>query len=181
MGVFPRPARVAYIGLGANLGDRLGNMRRAASLLEGGSGLELTGRSSLYETAPLGPKGQPSYYNGVLRVETRLSAWELWGRLQEVERVLGRRRTARWGARTMDCDLLLLARSMIACEGLTVPHPELTRRPFVLVPLLELAPGLRHPLTGLPLRAWLHQAGGDGASRGGTRLQDVRLMEGLRW
>ncbi len=157
--------KLVFVALGSNLGDRLGNLARARRMLAGCTGIELTGCSQLYESEAVGPAGQPRYLNAVLRLRSALTAHELLGVLREVELRLGRERRGRWGPRVIDCDLLLVARDVIVDEGLRVPHPELTRRPFVLAPLLELAPALRHPATGLPLADYLALAGGRGVRR----------------
>lgn len=163
--------KTAYIGLGSNLGDRLGNLRRARILLADTPGIELRRSSSLYETEPWGVAGQPLYLNAVVEVETGLSPGGLLEVFRQVEWQLGRRRGGRWAPRTIDCDLLLLARDVIVEEGLVVPHPHLTRRAFVLVPLLELAPDLRHPVTGLSLAVHLEMLGPRG----------VHELEGIKW
>jgi 2-amino-4-hydroxy-6-hydroxymethyldihydropteridine diphosphokinase len=164
-------AKIAYVGLGANLGERAATLTRAKLLLVETQGLKLTGCSSLYETAPLGANEQPSYLNAAVELETRLGGHQLLGVLRGVESRLGRWRAGRWGPRTIDCDLLLVARDVIVDEDLILPHPELIRRAFALAPLVELAPGLRHPVTGLPLAAYFEFLGGQG----------VRRVEGLRW
>jgi 2-amino-4-hydroxy-6-hydroxymethyldihydropteridine diphosphokinase len=164
--------KTAYIGLGANLGDRLEGLRRAKRLLAETPGVEITGCSSIYETLPVGVNGPPgNYLNAVVRVETGLSPRQLLGALRQAEQRLGRCRSRRWGPRTIDLDLLLVARDVIVEEGLVVPHPELIRRSFVLAPLLELSPALRHPVTGLPLVAYFELVGWGG----------VRRLEGLGW
>lgn len=135
---------LAYVGLGANLGDREGSIRRAAELLA-------TRRlSSVRETEPWGVTDQPSFLNAVAEVEWEGSPRELLDRLLEIERELGRVRDgSRWGPRLIDLDLLVFGSETIAEPGLTVPHPELAARAFVLEPLAELAPGLDVPGMGV--------------------------------
>jgi 2-amino-4-hydroxy-6-hydroxymethyldihydropteridine diphosphokinase len=137
----------AYVGLGANLGDREQNLRRAVELLAAEPGIELVAVSSFRETDPVGYLDQPRFLNGACTVETDLTASELLERLLAVERALGRERGTgpRWGPRTIDLDLLLYGEETIDEPGLTVPHPRLTERSFALEPLVELAPGLRLP------------------------------------
>jgi 2-amino-4-hydroxy-6-hydroxymethyldihydropteridine diphosphokinase len=137
----------AYIGLGANLGDREGTIRRAVDRLGGEQGIEIVGISRLRETDPVGFAEQPRFLNGALAVDTDLSPRDLLARLLAVERELGRVREAglRYGPRTIDLDLLLYGDRVVNEPGLTVPHPRLAERRFALEPLHELDPGLRLP------------------------------------
>jgi 2-amino-4-hydroxy-6-hydroxymethyldihydropteridine diphosphokinase len=137
----------AYVGLGANLGDREGNLRRAVELLGAEPGIEVAGLSSFRETDPVGYLDQPRFLNGACALETELSPRELLDRLLAVERTLGRVRgeEPHWGPRTIDLDLLLFGEETVDEPGLTVPHPRLTERSFALEPLLELDPNLRLP------------------------------------
>ena len=144
----------AYIGLGSNLGDRLGYLQAAVAALSS-RGLEPAGVSSVYESDALGPP-QPDYLNAVVSVSTSLSARELLEALKAVEAELGRQHTQRWGPREIDLDLLLYGDEMLEEDGLTIPHPEMTKRSFVLVPLLEIAPGLDLP-SGEPAAAFLER------------------------
>lgn len=139
------PPRDAYLSLGANLGDRVHTLARAVELLDATAGLTLRAVSSVYETAPVGVTDQPAFLNLVARFECRLSARELLAIAQKIERALGRVRGPRWGPRTIDIDLLLLGDDRVDEPALTIPHSELTRRQFVLVPLAEIAPDLVLP------------------------------------
>ena len=139
----PRPV-VAFLGLGSNQGDRAEILAQARMLLAGAD-LILLRASHLYESAPWGVPDQPWFLNQVLEVRTLLSPHALLERCRAVEARLGRVRTRRWGPRTIDVDVLLYADLMISAASLTVPHPHLRERAFVLVPLLELAPHLRLP------------------------------------
>ena len=139
----------AYLGLGANLGDRRAQLTGAREALATSDGIEVAAASSLYETAPVGgPPGQEPYLNAVLQVVTKLDAVTLLQRCLAVEARFGRRRTVRWGARTLDIDLLLYGRQVCAGPELILPHPRLHLRRFVLAPLAELAPQAGHPLLG---------------------------------
>lgn len=135
----------AFIGLGANLGEPEPTLRSAVAALRQLPSSSLSNLSSLYRSAPLGPSGQPDYLNAVARLETTLPPHELLYALQDIENRHGRVRTLRWGARTLDLDLLLYGNDRIITTDLVVPHPELRRRNFVLIPLLEVAPGLCLP------------------------------------
>jgi 2-amino-4-hydroxy-6-hydroxymethyldihydropteridine diphosphokinase len=140
-----------YLGLGSNEGDRLGNLRAARAALAR-KGIRVTGSSSVYETAPQGEVlDQPDFLNACLRIETELGPEELLDVCKAVERELGRapgRR--RHGPRPIDVDVLLLGDVAWRSQRLTLPHPEVTRRRFVLEPLLELDAGLTLP-DGAPL------------------------------
>jgi 2-amino-4-hydroxy-6-hydroxymethyldihydropteridine diphosphokinase len=140
----------AYIGLGANLGEREVMIRRALDALAAGEGLRLVGVSELRETDPVGYEDQPRFLNGVAAVETTVSARDLLSRLLEIECELGRDRASseRWGPRTIDLDLLLYGDRVVDEPGLRVPHPRLHERRFVLEPLAELSPGLVVPGRG---------------------------------
>ncbi|MDN3523914.1 2-amino-4-hydroxy-6-hydroxymethyldihydropteridine diphosphokinase [Halomonas sabkhae] len=136
---------LAWIGLGSNLNDPAGHVARALHELDG---LPLTRRrtaSSLYATRPVGPADQPDFINAVAQLETRLSPLALLDQLQALEQRHGRVRERRWGPRTLDLDLLLFDARQLEAPRLTLPHAEMTRRAFVLVPLLEAAPTLSLP------------------------------------
>jgi 2-amino-4-hydroxy-6-hydroxymethyldihydropteridine diphosphokinase len=137
----------AYVGLGANLGDRESTIRRAIELLAAEPAVEVVAVSSLRETDPVGYAEQPRFLNGVAAVETELGPRILLDRLLAVERELGRVRDEgpRFGPRTIDLDLLLYGDEVLDEPGLTVPHPRLAERLFVLEPLYELDPELTLP------------------------------------
>jgi 2-amino-4-hydroxy-6-hydroxymethyldihydropteridine diphosphokinase len=135
---------IAYIGLGANLGDREGSLNAALERL---ADLGPVRVSSFRETDPVGVTDQPRFVNAVAELEAAQGARELLERLLEIERELGRDRSSeeRWGPRTIDLDLLLYGDDVIDEPGLNVPHPRLAERRFVLEPLHELAPSLLLP------------------------------------
>jgi 2-amino-4-hydroxy-6-hydroxymethyldihydropteridine diphosphokinase len=133
----------AYVGLGANLGDREATIRAALEALPG-----LVGVSKLRETDPVGVVDQPPFLNAAAALETELTPRELLDTLLAVERELGRERRERWGPRTIDLDLLLYGDETIDEPGLTVPHPRLHERRFALEPLLDLDPELAIPGRG---------------------------------
>ena len=130
----------AFIGLGANLGDRLANLQRAVDLLGRTEGVRVLRSSRVYETDPVGGPPQPDYLNAVIEVETDLDPAGLLGACLAVEERMGRFRSARWGPRAIDLDVLTFGRKEVRLErpDLTVPHPLMHERAFVLVPLLEL-------------------------------------------
>jgi len=139
----------AYVGLGANLGDREATLRRAVELLAGVEGVEVVAVSELRETEPVGVVDQPAFLNGAIAVETSLSPRELLDSLLHVELQLGRVRDGtRWGPRTVDLDLLVYGDDVVDEPGLRVPHPRLHERRFALDPLAELDPALVVPGQG---------------------------------
>lgn len=143
------PRVLAYIGLGGNLGDPVERIRSARRAIAEIDGVRESAFSCLYRSAPMGPAGQPDYVNAVMAVETRLSPLELLDCLQALEISFGRVRIGeRWGPRTLDLDLLLYGRETITSERLTVPHPGLALREFVLYPLQEIASDLDVPGLG---------------------------------
>jgi 2-amino-4-hydroxy-6-hydroxymethyldihydropteridine diphosphokinase len=136
-------ARV-YLGIGTNLGDRLQNLQYALAALP--ESVRVVKASRIYETAPWGYLDQPNFLNQVVEVETSLTPLDLLGALKRIEQHLGRQQTFRYGPRQIDIDILLYGRQVIEAPGLQIPHPRFHERAFVLVPLAELAPGLRHPV-----------------------------------
>jgi 2-amino-4-hydroxy-6-hydroxymethyldihydropteridine diphosphokinase len=139
----------AYVGLGANLGEREATIRAALEELDAEEGIEVVAVSTLRDTEPVGVGEQPRYLNGVAALETTLSARDLLDLLLDTERRFGRVRTpGEHGPRTLDLDLLLYGDSEIDEPGLRVPHPRLHERRFVLEPLAELDPGLVVPGRG---------------------------------
>ena len=160
----------AFVGLGSNLGEREAQIRQALEAMAALPETELVRASSLYDTEPVGDTDQPNFLNAVAELETDLTAQQLLWNLLLIEKRLGRERTRRWGPRTIDLDLLTYGGEVIEEGNLRVPHPELTRRAFVLVPLVELDPLLVHPVTGETMLAHLSKLGAKPPIRRGTRL-----------
>jgi 2-amino-4-hydroxy-6-hydroxymethyldihydropteridine diphosphokinase len=140
----------AAIAIGSNLGDRRAHVGFAINALARLPSTELVGVSDVIETEPVGPAGQGRYLNAAAVVATRLSPRELLARLLSIERERGRERSAeaRWGPRALDLDLLVYGDLMVDEPGLTLPHPRLRERRFVLEPLARVAPDLRVPPDG---------------------------------
>lgn len=166
----------AYLSLGSNLGDRLANLERALELLDGG-GCKIVRRSSVYETAPRYYLEQPVFFNMAVACETELSPWELLVLIGRTEAALRRRRLVRNGPRTIDVDILFYGGRVIDEQALAVPHPRLAEREFVLAPLAEIAPGLRHPVTGLTVPKMLSAL----RARGGVRCLPSDYAELEEW
>jgi 2-amino-4-hydroxy-6-hydroxymethyldihydropteridine diphosphokinase len=129
----------AFLGLGSNVGDRLANVQQAVDRLARTEGIRVVRASRVYETDPVGPP-QPDYLNAVVEVETTLPPRALLEACLGIEAVMGRVRGERWGPRVIDLDVLTFGREAVDKPGLTVPHPRMHERAFVLVPLLELDP-----------------------------------------
>jgi len=140
----------AYLGLGSNLGDRMANLKEALARLET-AGLHITDLSSVYETEPVGLRDQPWFLNIVCAVETDRSPLDLLATLQNIERAMKRVRTVRWGPRLIDLDILLYDEIILDTPHLTIPHPRMAERAFVLEPLAEISPDLIYPGTGLTI------------------------------
>lgn len=139
----------AYIALGSNLGDRELNLLRAVAEIGKLPESKVSALSSFYETSPVGVIDQPSFFNAVLRLATKLPPHDLLTRLQHIENeIFHRTRDIRWGARTMDLDLLLYGDEVISSADLSVPHPRMAERRFVLQPLHDIAPDVIHPVLG---------------------------------
>jgi len=140
--------RDAYIAFGSNLGDRFGNIQGGLAALGQTPSIELVEISTIIETLPVGPGSQGTYLNGVVKIKTGLDADKLLETVLQIEAMFGRDRTKeeRWGARTLDLDILVFGDEIIEKPGLSIPHPRVHERSFVLIPLAELAPELKLPV-----------------------------------
>jgi len=136
----------AYIGLGSNIGDRCAYLKEAVRLLGDHTELRVAACSSIYETDPVGYVDQPAFLNMAVRADTRLAPEELLKHMLQVERKLGRVRDIRWGPRTVDLDLLLYGEAQIDTPTLTLPHPRMLERAFVLIPLKDVLLGEALPM-----------------------------------
>jgi 2-amino-4-hydroxy-6-hydroxymethyldihydropteridine diphosphokinase len=167
------------LALGSNLGDRAANLRAALSALEAMPSLRVGARSAWHETAPVGgPASQGPYLNGAVLVHTALEPAAVWSELLRIETSLGRVRNERWEARTVDLDLLLYGEATIACDELTVPHPRMHYRRFVLAPAAEVAPAMVHPESGWTIARLLAQLDG-GADEIAVAAADPHLGAAL--
>lgn len=140
----------AYLGLGSNLGDRLRYLQLAVDEFVDEPGISVVGVSAVYETEPVGGPEQPQYLNAVVAIDTELHARDLLDVAHRIERAAARVRAQRWGPRTLDVDVLLVGDEGVEEPDLTVPHPRLCERAFVLAPLADLAPWL----VKVPERGW---------------------------
>jgi 2-amino-4-hydroxy-6-hydroxymethyldihydropteridine diphosphokinase len=157
-----------FIGLGSNLGDREATIRSALQAIADLPQTDLIRVSSLYDTEPAGEVEQPNFLNAAAILDTELDPRQLLWNLMLIEKRLGRVRTQRWGPRTIDLDLLLYGDESIDDPDLRVPHPEIIRRSFVLVPLVELEPRLIHPGTGETMASHLNRLGARPLVKRGT-------------
>ncbi len=156
----------AYLGIGSNMGERLATLRMARQQLAETPGIRNLAASPLYATEPIGgPPGQGPYLNAVMRLQTSLEPEALWRRCQQLERAAGRERSVPNAPRTLDLDLLLYGDRRLGTDTLTIPHPRLHERRFVLAPLCDLAPQQLHPVLGVSMLQLLRDLEGNGVER----------------
>jgi 2-amino-4-hydroxy-6-hydroxymethyldihydropteridine diphosphokinase len=166
-------AATVCVALGSNLGDREAHLAAAIADLRAHPEIRIAAVSAVYETDPVGPPPQGPYLNAVVRLRTALGPRALLALLLAIEAARGRQRGERWGARSLDLDLLLYGTLVIDEPGLRVPHPHLHERAFVLEPLCDVAPGFVHPLLGLTMEELARRVRDPRAVR--------RLEEGFAW
>lgn len=154
--------KTAYLGLGSNLGDRHANLAEAVKLLPS-ERLQVKRTSSIWETAPRDVLDQPWFLNQVVEVETDLFPRQLFQHLQSIERDMGRLKRTPKGPRLIDLDILLYGNAVVKSPELEIPHPRMTERRFVLAPLAELAPDLRHPVLKRTVRELLSEVASQAA------------------
>jgi 2-amino-4-hydroxy-6-hydroxymethyldihydropteridine diphosphokinase len=145
----------AFIGIGSNLGEKERNIRRAVDEIAVMPFTKLITVSSLYDSEPVGEVEQGNFVNAVALIETDLPARRLLWNLMLIEQRMGRVRTVRWGPRSIDLDIVIYGKNIVEEDGLVIPHPEMEKRAFVLIPLLEIEPDLVHPRTKEPVRKLL--------------------------
>jgi len=159
------PDSIAFIGIGSNLGEPARNCLEAVGRIGRSGSVKVLRRSSFYRSEPVGNKEQPWFVNCVIEIRTSLDPRELLSFLQGIENEMGRLRGEKWGPRIIDLDLLLYGQIVIGEEDLQIPHPELHKRRFVLVPLNEVAPYTIHPGFGISMKGLL------------DRLEDLSRVE----
>lgn len=148
---------VAYLSLGSNLEGRLPFLRDAVTLLQVDEKITVEDVSSIYETDPVGYTNQGNFLNIVVKLNTTYKAEELLSKCMSIEKDLGRKREIRWGPRTIDLDILLYNQENIETDDLSVPHPRVQERAFVIIPLLELEPNIQLPTMDRPLSVVLER------------------------
>ncbi len=139
-------SKIAYVGVGSNLGDKLVNCLKAIDMVDRIPDCRVTARSDFFRTEPVGVEGHDWYVNGVISLEAGISAHQLLKNLLSIEASLGRKRKQKWDPRTIDLDILLFGQDVTGEKNLTVPHPLMHLRKFVLMPLVQLVPNLIHPV-----------------------------------
>lgn len=153
-----------HIAFGGNLGDVRGNFIQAREELGALDEIKLIKSSKLYQTPPVGPSGQPDYLNAVIAIETSLKPVALLATTQHIEHAHGRIRAERWGARTLDLDILTYADTQLSTELLTIPHKMIGKRMFVLRPLCDIADKWQHPLLNITAKQMLDKLIAEGES-----------------
>ena len=156
--------KIAYLGLGSNLGDRLANLADAITRLADDR-VRVMRTSSVWETEPRDVPDQPWFLNQVVEIETDLFPRQLFQKIQRIEREMGRRKRMPKGPRLIDLDILLYGNAQVKSAELEIPHPRMTDRRFVLAPLAELAPDLRHPILKRTMRDMLEDVAQQAANK----------------
>jgi 2-amino-4-hydroxy-6-hydroxymethyldihydropteridine diphosphokinase len=146
---------IAYISLGSNLGNRLAHLKQALRRLEESGELSISKTSPVYETQPVGPRNQSWFLNLVVEVQTYLDPHSLLEYLSSIENQIGRKREESWGPRKIDLDILLYDNQTVSSDRLTIPHPRMQERKFVLLPLSDIAPHALHPVLGKSVKGLL--------------------------
>jgi len=152
----------SFISIGSNIGDGIENCLMAIDMINKTKGCSVIKRSSFYRTEPVGFKNQDWFINCVIMIDTIFSPFKLLQRLQEIENIMGRERKIKWGPRIIDLDILLFDSLIIRDKTLTIPHPLMHKRRFVLVPMNQLAPDLIHPIFNKTIRELLTNIPDDG-------------------
>jgi len=140
-----------YLGLGTNLGDKLKNLSHSRLLIADHIA-PISNASAIYTTAAWGVEDQDSYLNQVVQIETNLAPLDLLAQVLEIEQMMGRERRLKWGARVIDIDILFYGSQILETEHLIIPHPFLQERNFVLIPMAELTPEFKHPISNLSMQ-----------------------------
>ena len=140
---------IAYIGLGSNMNSPVKQIKSAITSIEEIISTKIIGMSSLYKSKPVGPQNQDDYINAVIKIETKLVPYQLLECLHDIEEKHGRIRNEHWGPRILDLDSLIFGNEIMVDEKLTIPHPEIENRSFVLAPLIEIDPDCIIPKKGL--------------------------------
>ncbi|SVC60807.1 uncharacterized protein METZ01_LOCUS313661 [marine metagenome] len=160
----------AYIGIGSNLGTSGENCVEAIEKISTNDHIKIISKSSFYKTAPIGDIEQDWFINSVIRVDTKLNPKELLLTLLNIESEMGRMRKEKWGPRLIDLDLLFYDKLILNQEGITLPHPEIQKRNFVLVPLNEISENLTHPILKKTVKTLLQESSDDTEVKKLTRI-----------
>ncbi|MBW1782595.1 MAG: 2-amino-4-hydroxy-6-hydroxymethyldihydropteridine diphosphokinase [Deltaproteobacteria bacterium] len=160
--------KTVYIGIGSNVGDKLNNCRKAIDMINNKENITVKGKSHFYWTEPIGVTSQDWYVNGAIRIETALRPLDLLRTVLSIESEMGRVRRRKWEPRVIDLDILLYEDKVIQGNDLTVPHPLMHTRKFVLMPMAQLSPDVIHPVLGKSMVQLLEELAGEG--------QGIRLL-----
>ncbi|MFJ7851094.1 2-amino-4-hydroxy-6-hydroxymethyldihydropteridine diphosphokinase [Peribacillus sp. NPDC097206] len=166
---------ISYLSIGSNMGESFDTFQRAFQLLSEDPHIKLVSCSSLYETDPVGYTDQDCFLNAVIKVETDLTPEDLLRACMQVEQELGRKRNVRWGPRTLDLDILLYNHENVETEILSIPHPRMHERAFVIIPLMELEPDIILPKMNTSLSDLLEKI----PDKEGVRLWKLKNGEGV--
>jgi 2-amino-4-hydroxy-6-hydroxymethyldihydropteridine diphosphokinase len=150
----------AYLSLGSNIGDRIDNLSQARNVIS--EHFEIIAESSLYETEPWGYEDQPQFLNQVIEVNVQLSPEEFLKAVKEIENELGREKTFKYGPRNIDIDIVTYGNLVYRSDKLKIPHPHFDQRAFVVVPLQEISPNFRHPITNKDIDSIIESVSTDG-------------------
>ncbi|MFC1528847.1 2-amino-4-hydroxy-6-hydroxymethyldihydropteridine diphosphokinase [Candidatus Latescibacterota bacterium] len=159
-----------YLGLGSNIGDRLGNLNGAVLRLNSSPEILVMNVSNIYETVPVGGPVQPDYLNAAVEIETILEPEGLFRHCSGIEKAMGRERTEKYGPRIIDIDIVLYNQLVLKTDDLTIPHPRMHERAFVLRPLADLVPDYVHPVTGLAVKELLERVDQSGVQKIDERI-----------
>jgi len=148
---------ISYIGIGSNIGNKIANIQQALEMIKKSGQADIISLSSFYETEPEGYEEQDWFLNAAAGINTDLSPYELLDFLKEIEHIIGRKESMRWGPRIIDLDILLYDQICIESQNLVIPHPRMHKRKFVLKPLDEIAPDVVHPILNKTVRYLLNE------------------------
>ena len=152
------PHTIAYIGIGSNLGTPGKNCIEAIEKISSTKDIKIISRSSFYQTEPIGEVQQDWFVNSAIKIKTNLSPTHLLSALLNIESAMGRTREEKWGPRLIDLDLLFYGNLILGKKGLTLPHPEIQKRKFVLIPMSEIAENLVHPTLKKTIKTLLQES-----------------------
>jgi len=152
------PHTIAYIGIGSNLGTPGKNCIEAIEKISNTKDIKIISRSSFYQTEPIGEVQQDWFVNSAIKIKTNLSPTHLLSNLLNIESAMGRTREEKWGPRLIDLDLLFYGNLILRKKGLTLPHPEILKRKFVLIPMSEIAENLVHPTLKKTIKTLLQES-----------------------